>query len=124
MEQEQRRHPRFYPDNLPAIITINPLLHDKATILNGTVVDMSYTGIKIRLSKPAQQIPDAEVRIYITLPQSEIPICIHGHIKHLSDNLNCGFKFSDRHGEEDMDHMMFECIKTQNPIHASSREIH
>jgi hypothetical protein len=111
MEQEQRRHPRFKPSNLPAIIAINPLLQDKAIILNGTVVDMSYTGIKIRLTQPATQIPDCEVRIYITLPQSEIPICIHGHIKHLSDQIHCGLKFSERHAEADMDDMMFECVK-------------
>ncbi len=115
MSVNNRKHPRFNPHGLTANITIDPPPPDKEIILQGTVIDMSYTGIKIKLSSamPAD-IPESEIKINLTMPESGIPITIHGIIKHLNEQAECGLHYSKKHPEHEIDELMFECIKCAN----------
>jgi len=109
---EQRTQPRFVADNLTAHITVKPPSADKKITVNGKLIDMSYTGIKIRLNTPLPDILDyGEIKIVIMLPQSGIPISIQGIIRHDNEKNEYGVQFSDQHKQQTVDRLMFECIK-------------
>jgi hypothetical protein len=112
MDIDNRRHPRFSPNGLVANITIEPPLPADKIILEGIVVDMSYTGIKIKLNTPiSDDIPVSEILIKLTLPKSGIQVSIHGIIKHVDAGLEYGLQYSEKYPEHEVDDLMFECIK-------------
>lgn len=112
MEADQRSHKRFNPEGLTAHIIIEPPPPDQEIVFDGVVVDMSYRGIKIKLNQPlGQEVDEGELRISIILPESGVPVSIHGMIKHIHEKNQCGLQYADKHTEEELDGMMFECIK-------------
>ncbi len=112
MDTDKRRHPRFSPNGLTANITILPPPPDQKIILKGTIVDMSYTGIKIKLNTAIKnKLPESEITITLTMPESGVPITIRGIIKHINTDSECGLQYSEKHSEHEMDDLMFECIK-------------
>ncbi|MGR8930909.1 MAG: PilZ domain-containing protein [Gammaproteobacteria bacterium] len=112
MEAEKRSHQRFSPIGLTAHIIIDPPPPEKEIVIDGEVVDLSYRGIKIRLQHPLEHdIEEAELRISIRLPESGVPISIHGMIKHIQEDHHFGLQFAEKHSEDELDNLMFECIK-------------
>jgi len=105
---DNRLHPRIEPAELIAQIKIT---HPPAeeTCSNGTVIDISYSGIKIKLSSPIEADKNDKITIELQLPKSGIPVTIHGTIKHRLDN-ECGIYFGDLHPEATVDDLMFECV--------------
>jgi len=115
MDNENRNHPRFRPNGLNANISIDPPPPDEEIVLEGKIVDMSYTGIKIKLTKPIDNnLPTSEIKINLTMPESGVPVSIHGIIKHINEKDECGLEYSKKHQEQDVDDLMFECIKVAN----------
>lgn len=112
MEADQRIHKRFNPEGLTAHIIIEPPPPDAEIVINGVVVDMSYKGIKIKLAEPLNpEVDHAELRISIILPESGVSVSIHGMIKHIQEKHECGVQYADQHSEEQLDNLMFECVK-------------
>jgi hypothetical protein len=115
MDTDKRIHPRFNPNGLTAKINIAHPSPEKEITIEGTIIDMSYTGIKIKLhSAISADIPESAIRIHFTLPESGVPVSIHGIIKHVNDDAECGLQYSKQHPEHDIDDLMFECIKIAN----------
>ncbi len=111
MQTDNRERKRFYPQGLAAHIIITPPQADDV-VFDGKVVDMSYGGIKIRLEQPfAQIIEQAEMRITLVLPESGVPVSIHGTIRHVVNQNECGMQYADRHTEFELDDLLFECVK-------------
>jgi len=109
MNSDNRIHPRIEPQNLAAHIKITrPPAEDFLT--EGFVLDISYSGIKIKLNSPIQAEENDQITISLQLPKSGIPVAIHGIIKHQLSNTECGIYFGDLHPEEHVDDLMFECV--------------
>lgn len=112
MEDEKRSRRRIKPDSLKAHITIELPLPDGPISLDGEVVDISYSGIKIKLDHSLHRhIEQAELRIKIELPESGVPLYIHGHIRHIDEQGHCGLEYSQPPQEQDIDDLMFECVR-------------
>jgi len=112
VEADKRSHKRFSPEGLTAHIIIEPPPPDEEIIFDGVVVDMSYRGIKIKLNEPMDQgVERGELKISIILPESGVPVSIHGMIKHIQEKQECGLQYADKHTEAELDGMMFECVK-------------
>lgn len=112
VEEDKRNHRRFNPEGLTAHIIIDPPPPDEEIVIDGQVVDMSYSGIKIKLKQPlTHDVEQAELRISIVLPESQVPVSIHGMIKHVQDRHECGLQYAEKHTEDDIDDLMFECVK-------------
>ncbi|MGZ4960296.1 MAG: PilZ domain-containing protein [Methylomonas sp.] len=112
MDNENRDRKRFNPEGVAAHIIIDPPPPEEEIVLDGQVVDMSYSGIKIRLKEPlTHDVEDAELRISLILPESGVPVSIHGMIKHFVDHHECGMQYADKHTEDELDGLMFECVK-------------
>lgn len=113
MDKENRNHPRFHPKGLTAKISIEPPPPKEKITLEGTILNISYTGIKIKLDSPFNEdIEKSIILINLTLPESGVPITIRGTIKHLNNNAEeFGLQYSESHTENEVDNLMFECIK-------------
>lgn len=110
MPQERRLHPRLAVKDLKAHITISRSSEETIDI-EGQVIDISYTGIKISLDSPLPMAVEGLLKIVIILPQSRIPLTIHGEIRHMSPGLNCGMQYIESSSEENLDRLMFECVR-------------
>ena len=107
-----RKHARFNPQGLTANITLVPAPLDEEITLQGTVIDMSYSGIKIKLrSAMPSDIVESKIKINLTIPETGIPITIQGIIKHLNEQSECGLYYAENNPEHEVDELMFECIK-------------
>lgn len=116
MEADKRIHQRFCPQGLKAHIIIDPPPPDAEIVIDGCVVDMSYRGIKIKLKRPLEhQVDNAELRISIVLPESGVVMHIHGMIKHIQEQ-QCGLQYAEQHTEDELDSLMFECVKLARAI--------
>lgn len=112
VEADQRNHKRFNPEGLAAHIIIDPPPPGEEIVIDGQVMDMSYRGIRIKLQRPLDHdVEEAELRISIILPESGVPMSIHGMIKHVHARHQCGLQYADKHTEDELDDLMFECVK-------------
>lgn len=112
MDEEHRKYPRFCPIGLTASISIEPPLPKERFTLKGIILDMSYTGIKIKLDSPiTKDIQKSMIAISLMLPESGIPVTIRGIIKYLNNSSECGFEYVKEHLDDEIDDLMFECIK-------------
>ena len=120
MSKESRRHVRFNPKGLKATITICQPLINEDLHLQGDVIDMSYSGIKIKLlSAMPSDLPESKIIIVVTMPKSGISITIKGSIRHFNEEAEYGMHYSEDQNEHAVDDFMFECIKTSEPHHLS-----
>ena len=95
-----------------ADITIAPPPPDEQIALQGKVIDMSYSGIRIKLTEMMpRNIPESKIKINMVMPNSGIPFTIQGVIKYLSEDSECGFSFDNNHAETELDDFMFECVR-------------
>ncbi|CAG7857513.1 hypothetical protein MCAMS1_02366 [biofilm metagenome] len=109
-EPERREHPRFNPQGLKAIIFLDSPYG--ASDLEGEVVDISHTGVKIMLKNEMPVSFDRKIRIEFMLPDSGIPFSISGILKHHQlDPTELGLHYVDCPVVEALDSFMFECIK-------------
>lgn len=108
-EAERRQHPRFNPNGLKASIFLESS-HDPSKV-EGKVVDISYTGIKIKLDTPMAADMDGKIRIELCLPDSGIPFSISGILKHQLNSSELGLHYVDSPGADVWDSFMFECFK-------------
>lgn len=109
MEAERRQSPRFNPEGLKANITLESA---QDTInLEGEVVDISHTGVKLKLKEPMPVSIDRKIRIDLLLPGSGIPFSISGILKHQLNATELGLHYVDYPVVEALDSFMFECIK-------------
>lgn len=112
MDDEKRDRKRIKPQGLNAHIIIDPFPPGEEIVIDGEVIDISYSGIKIKLEHPLQpSVEEGEVRISIRLPESGVPLTIHGSIRHLTDEGEYGLQYIAHHGEQGLDDLLFECVK-------------
>ena len=72
MNTDKRQHPRLSLKGVHANITISNALSEDSIHLEGDMVDMSYSGIRIKLlSEMPQNLPASNVKIVLTLPNSD-----------------------------------------------------
>ncbi len=109
MTQERRSHPRLKTRKIQADIQS---LHteDSETSLTGDILDISQTGIRIKLSQPLGIDINDKLKITMVLPESGTPITVNGMLKHLHSDTEYGLHYTD-HVDGSVDDMMFECFK-------------
>jgi hypothetical protein len=118
MPINNRKHVRFNPKGLKATITIYQPLVNGDIHLKGNVIDMSYSGIRIKLlSAMPAGLADSKIKIAVTMPKSGISITIKGSIRHFNEQAEYGMHYSENHNKHAVDDFMFECIKTAEPHH-------
>jgi hypothetical protein len=107
--KERRQHHRLNPRGLQARIYLGTRIDP--TRLEGEVIDISFTGIKIRLKSPIADDLAGKIRIELLLPDSGIPFSITGILKHQHNPTDLGLHYVGNPDVIDMDRFMFECFK-------------
>lgn len=108
MKSEQRIHPRIRPKGLQADLIFNAA--DQEMILEAEIIDISYSGIRVKLKEAIAPDLTGNIRINMILPESNTPFSIHGILKH-NFEAECGLHYLDHHVHGSIDDLMFECIE-------------
>ncbi len=80
------------------------------TALDAEIIDISRSGIRIKLKTPLQRGIGDFVKITMLLPDSGNPFTIHGKLSHQQDHAEYGIHYTEQH-EQSIDDMLFECIQ-------------
>lgn len=107
MTSDQRNHLRIKPKGLQADLVFNAA--NQEIILEADIVDISYSGIRVKLREPISPDLTGNIRINMILPESNAPFSVHGILKHQSD-IEAGLHYFD-HVHGSIDDLMFECIE-------------
>lgn len=105
---ERRLHPRVCPQGLRATIFVDS--QPVPLSFEGDVLDISLTGIKIKLDKPSGDL-DGNIKIALALPDTGIPLTISGVLKHQRNLSEVGLHYIDRPDNDKLDRLLFECTK-------------
>ena len=108
MKSEKRNHLRIKPKGLQAGLTINA--QSQEITLDADILDISYSGIRVKLKQPIATDMTGNIRINMLLPESNTPFSVHGILKHQTSNSECGLHYVD-HVDGSIDDLMFECVE-------------
>jgi hypothetical protein len=111
MQNEKRNHHRVKPKGLQAGVVFNT--RSQEIILDADILDISYSGIRVRLKHPIAAEISGPVKINMLLPESKAPFSVHGILKHQQGEQECGVHYVD-HVEGSIDDLMYECIELDN----------
>jgi hypothetical protein len=106
---EKRSHKRIKPAGIKADVHLNSNVKpDK--VINGEILDISFSGIRIKLSKPLPKNTRGTIKISLKLPVSGSPFQIYGTLKHQQSDSECSIHYTD-HVMGSIDDLVYECIK-------------
>lgn len=108
MTSEKRNHRRVKPRGMQADIVFNTATQEIA--LNAEILDISYSGIRVKLHEPIKSDIAGNIKITMILPESGTPFSVHGVLKHQHVDSECGLHYVD-HVEGSIDDLMFECVE-------------
>ena len=108
MNSEKRNHQRIKPRGLRADLIFNS--EDQEIALEADILDISYSGIRVKLRKPIAADMVGNIRINMILPESNAPFSVHGILKHRTPDDECGLHYID-HIDGSIDDLMFECVE-------------
>lgn len=109
MSFEKRIHRRVKPRGLQAGISFNSSTAREVS-LNAEILDISYSGIRVKLHNPISADVAGKIKITMVLPESGTPFSVHGILKHQHIDSECGLHYVD-HVEGSIDDLMFECVE-------------
>lgn len=108
MNSEKRNHKRIKPKGMQAGLVVNT--ENQELSLDAEILDISYSGIRVKLKQPIASDMIGSIKINMILPESNTPFCVHGILKHQSTHDECGLHYIDHiHGS--IDDLMFECVE-------------
>jgi hypothetical protein len=109
MKLEKRRHHRHKPKPMQTEIRFT----HAETEVDAEILDISYSGIRVKLKQAISSTINERVKITMTLPESKAPFSIHGILKHQANSLECGIHYT-QHITGSIDDVMFECLELDN----------
>ena len=117
MKKERRSQNRVIPKDLQANVHQIDIPAQEVT-LNAEIMDISRTGIRIRLNKPLKKKPLNKVKISMYLPDSGTPFSVNCIIKNQHSDKEYGLSYSDedQHTQKSIDDMLFQCVKLYDSI--------
>jgi hypothetical protein len=108
MKLEKRNHKRIKPKGMQAGLILNA--KSQEITLDADILDISYSGIRVKLKEPIASDMTGKIKINMILPESNTPFCVHGILKHQGSDDVCGIHYVD-HVHGSIDDLMFECIE-------------
>jgi PilZ domain len=78
--------------------------------VDADILDISQTGIRVKLKQAFVADIEGFVKITMTLPDSGSPFSVHGIIKHQQADDECGVRYI-ADANESIDDVIFECLE-------------
>lgn len=110
MNRDQRQHARFNPEGLMARVTLEHEALDQIYV-NGEVINISHSGIRLKLAEPLHAQINDKIKIQLILPESGIPLTIRGIIKHEITENEFGLHYDNPPSKNDYEDIILECFK-------------
>ncbi len=109
IKNEKRNHPRLKPAGLQAGVMFNS--DEREVSLEADILDISYSGIRVKLRQPIDSNIIGNIKITMTLPESGASFSVHGILKHQHNESELGLHYvvDPTHGS--IDDIMHECFK-------------
>lgn len=112
---EKRRYPRYKTTKLKALIILSPTADDVELQIEGEVLDMSMSGLKIKLHAPLPvDLGEARIKILLSSAHSKVPMQISGMIRYQSLSTQYGLQFAADNAPQAINDFLFECARTHN----------
>lgn len=108
MLSEKRNHPRLKPRGLKAGVILNSEAPEMS--LEADILDISYSGIRVRLKQPIGSDIIGQIKITMTLPESGTTFSVRGILKHQRNETEYGVHYVDPI-QGSIDDIMFECFE-------------
>lgn len=116
MKKERRSDLRVIPSTLKADIRPS-LLSDKNTSIHAEILDISRTGIRIKLKEPINNTPESAIKITMYLPDSKAPFSVLCILKNQHSTTEYGLHYiQDQKVQGSIDDLLFECIKLEESM--------
>lgn len=114
--KERRSDLRLNPTTLKADIH-SSLLSDTKTSIHAEIVDISRTGIRIKLKEPCQGWPKGVIKISMYLPDSKASFSVNCLIKNQRLDTEYGLHFiQDEKVKGSIDDLIFECVEIEESL--------
>ena len=91
-------------------VDVYPHHSEQEISLNAEILDISRSGIRIKLTKPIKTRINDKIKITMVLPESGEPFSVHGILKHQPREDEYGIHYAD-HVDGSIDDILFECVK-------------
>lgn len=114
MNKEKRTHRRVKTKKLKADIHSLNAEGDE-TPLDAKILDISRSGIRIRLSQPLSPEMGTKLRITMQLPDSGQPFTVHGKLQNQHAENEYGLHYTD-HVDGSVDDILFEFVKMNDSV--------
>ncbi|NOU14126.1 MAG: PilZ domain-containing protein [Methylococcaceae bacterium] len=110
LKNDQREFPRFNPKGLTAHVTLEHDTDEQIEV-TGEILDISYSGIRLKLTAALPVTINDKLKIKLILPESGIPLTISGVIKHEISELEFGLHYDGPTSKSDYHEIVLECFK-------------
>lgn len=116
MKKERRSDLRVTPSTLKADIRPS-LLSDKNTSIHAETLDISRTGIRIKLEEPLKSTSESTIKITMYLPDSKAPFSVLCILKNQHSNTEYGLHYiQDQKIQGSIDDLLFECVRLEESM--------
>lgn len=115
MQIDRRNDPRTEANGLDAKITV---FQDNGSLFvaEANLLDVSRSGIKLRVKKPLIANTDAKVQLEVLLPGSGIPVIVNAIVVHNNLDTEFGMHYIDIRPEDPLELLIEECKKVETAV--------
>ncbi|MCK5829392.1 MAG: PilZ domain-containing protein [Methylococcales bacterium] len=116
MKKERRSDLRVSPSTLKTDIR-SSLLINKNISIQAEIIDISRSGIRIKLKEPLQNLPASAIKITMYLPDSKTPFSVLCVIKNQHSMTEYGLHYiQDQKIQGSIDDLLFECVRLEKSM--------
>ncbi len=108
MEQEKRKHPRTDAKGLQAKIMVTAP-NRSVLVADVNLLNVSQTGIKVRVQKPLIIELGTNIQLEIILPESGIPVIVNSVVIREEFDTEFGLHYIDLRPEDPIEKLISEC---------------
>jgi hypothetical protein len=108
MEEDRRDQPRTEAQGLQAKIMVTAV-NRSVLIADVNVLDVSQSGIKLRVKEPLEVEVGVDVQLEIILPESGVPIILNSVVVYEKQDTEFGLHYVDVRPQDPVDKLISEC---------------
>ncbi|MGR8934802.1 MAG: PilZ domain-containing protein [Gammaproteobacteria bacterium] len=110
MQSERRNDPRTEAKGLNAKISLYQS-NGSILIADATLLNVSRSGIKLRMKKPLIADVNTKTQLEVVLPDSKIPVIVNAVVVHSQHDSEFGMHYIDVQPEDPLEQLISECAK-------------
>jgi hypothetical protein len=110
MQSDRRNDPRTEAKGLNAKISLYQS-NGSILIADANLLNVSHSGIKLRMKKPLVAEVDTKVQLEVVLPASRVPVIVNAVVVHSQHDSEFGMHYIDVRPEDPLEQLISECSK-------------